>query len=210
MKGIVALDMDGTILNGRTVFALAKLKNVMEQIKSIMNSNEYGYIKTEKIARFWEGLSKEDILDAVDKIQLNYGAEELVNELKKDYRVGIISDSYTLVTEYIAKKLGGLDFTYANDLVMNNDIVTGEVRMPLGWEKINCYCKISVCKRYHLEKAMKEYNLNYSIAVGDTNADRCMIETANIGIAFDPKDDIIRSTDKIINDKNLLKVLDYL
>ncbi len=210
MKGVVALDMDGTILNGRTVFALASIKNVMDEVKAVMNSNQYGYIKSEKIAKFWKGLSKDEIIDAVDNIPLNDGAEELVNELKNDYIIGIISDSYTLVTEHIAKRLG-LNFTYANNLVMNDGIATGDIIMPLGWQQIDCFCKISVCKRYHLEKVMKQYNLNYSIAVGDTNADRCMIERADIGIVFDPKDDVIRrSTNKIINDKNLLKVLNYL
>ncbi len=211
MKGVLALDMDGTILNGRTVFALASIKNVTDQVKEIMNSNEYGYIKSQKIAKFWEGLNKDEIIDVVDKISLNHGAEELVNRLKQDYIVGIISDSYTLVTEHIAERLGGLNFTYANNLVMNNDIVTGNIIMPLGWKEIDCYCKISVCKRYHLEKIMKKYNLNFSIAIGDTSADRCMIERADIGIVFDPKDDVIkRSTNNIINNKNLLKVLDYL
>lgn len=210
MKGVVALDMDGTILNGRTVFALAKLKDVMNQVRAIMNSNEYGYMKSEKIARFWEGLTKDEVIEAVDEIPLNEGVEELVRELKREYIVGIISDSYTLVTEHIAKKLGGLNFTYANTLVMDGNIITGKIIMPLGWEKINCFCKISVCKRYHLEKVMKEHNLDYSVAVGDTSADRCMIERADIGIVFDPKDDMIkRSANKII-DKNMLKILDYL
>ena len=211
MKGVVALDMDGTILNGRTVFALASIRNVIDEVRAIMNSNQHGYIKSEKIAEFWKGLRRDEVIDAVDKIPLNAGAEDLVKKLKQDYIVGIISDSYTLVTEHIAKKLGGLDFTYANKLLIDDDILTGKIIMPLGWQKIGCFCKISVCKRYHLEKVMDEHKLNYSIAVGDTNADRCMIERADVGIAFDPKDELIkRSTNNIINDKNLLRVLDYL
>lgn len=212
MKGIVALDMDGTVLNGRTVFALARIKNVIEQVKGIMASNILGYQKTEQIARLWKGLSKEDILSAADSIELNYGAIELVDKLKANgYIVGIISDSYTLVTEHIASKLGGLHFTYANKLLFDDNIANGKVHMPLGWEKIGCDCKISVCKRYHLEKAMDIFNLDYSVAVGDTDADICMIKRADVGIAFDPKDERVKSIARyVINEKNLLRVLDHL
>jgi phosphoserine phosphatase len=105
-----------------------------------------------------------------------------------------------------------MDFHFSNELVMKDGLFTGEVRMPLGWERIGCDCQVSVCKRFHLEKAAKMYGvaLDYTAAVGDTASDICMIRRANVGIAFDPKDDAVTaSTNIVVRKPDLRKVLDY-
>ena len=75
-----------------------------------------------------------------------------------------------------------------------------------------CYCKISVCKRYHLENIAAHFcvPIEKTLAVGDTKSDICMIQRAGIGIAFMPKDnEIKKASDKIISEPDLLKVLEF-
>ncbi|MEO9276382.1 MAG: HAD hydrolase family protein [Nitrososphaera sp.] len=83
-----------------------------------------------------------------------------------------------------------LDFVTANNLKMDEgDFQSNNYVMPFGWEKIGCSCKISVCKRYHLEKmAQFEIDIRDTAVVGDTVSDLCMIKRAGTGIAMMPKD----------------------
>jgi phosphoserine phosphatase len=204
--------MDGTLINGRLVFALGDKLGVYHQIKKIMDSRILGYKKSEKIAKLWEGLTPDNITDAIAGIPLMKGAKEVIKELKRrGYKVGIISDSYTLATSHVAKKLG-LDFHLATVLIEKDGLLTGELRMLLGWDKIGCDCKISVCKRFHLEKVAKLYDiaLKDTIAVGDTKSDLCMIKRAGMGIAFNPKDDVLASSaDKVVRELNMNEILRY-
>ena len=111
----------------------------------------------------------------------------------------------------MAEKLQ-MDFVAANELEFENGRTTGKVAIPLGWEKIGCFCKISVCKRYHLEKFAGEYNVpvENTMAVGDTKSDICMIQRAGVGIAFMPKDEYVsKATNKVVQDPDLLQVLEY-
>jgi HAD superfamily phosphoserine phosphatase-like hydrolase len=129
----------------------------------------------------------------------------------RGYKVGIISDSYTIAAGLVADRLN-LDFVMANKLQILNGKITGKVDMPLGWDRIGCYCKISVCKRYHLEKSAQQFSvpIKNTLAVGDTKSDICMIQRAGVGVAFMPKDEeITKATDKIVSEPDLLKVLEF-
>ena len=124
------------------------------------------------------GLAVSEFTEIVNAIPLVKGATQAVKQLKdKNYKVGIISDSYTLATEIVAHKLE-MDFHVANRLEVKKGIFTGILKMPLGCEKTGCPCQQSVCKRYHLARLAKRYSVDRSntVAVGDSCADLCMIE----------------------------------
>jgi phosphoserine phosphatase len=205
--------MDGTLINGRLVFALGDTFGVSDKVRAIMGKNIDGYKRTEEIAKLWKGLSPNDITKAIANMPLMKGAEDVVKELKGNgHKVGIISDSYTLATGYIAKKLD-MDFHFSNILIENDGLLTGEVRMLMGWDKIGCSCKLSVCKRFHLEKASELLNidLNKTVAIGDTASDVCMLNRANLGIAFNPKDKILEeNADVVIKKLDLNDIMQYI
>jgi phosphoserine phosphatase len=129
----------------------------------------------------------------------------------RGYKIGIISDSYTIAASIVADRLK-LDFVMANKLQISNGKITGRVDMPLGWDRIGCYCKISVCKRYHLEKSAHQFGvpIENTLAVGDTKSDICMIQRARVGVAFVPKDEEIKkASDKVVSEPDLLKVMNF-
>jgi phosphoserine phosphatase len=212
MARLAAFDMDGTLLRGRLVFALADMFGLSGKVRAIQSSEMTGHIQTKAIAALFAGLAKNDLQAAIESIPLTKNCEQTIEALKGEkYRIGIISDSYTAAAGVIASRLQ-LDFVAANELQIENGRISGTVEMPLGWDKISCFCKISVCKRYHLEKFARYFDvpIENTLAVGDTKSDVCMIKRAGIGIAFMPKDnEIAKATNKIIQEPDLLKVLEF-
>jgi phosphoserine phosphatase len=210
---LACFDMDGTIIDGRLVEVISKKFGLYDQIKRIQNdSSIFGYIKTQKIASILKGIDEKELVIAIDSISLMKNCQSIINLLKKNnYKIGIITDSYTIAAKILVNKLG-LDFVAANVLQISEGLITGEVRMPLGWDKINCNCKISVCKRYHLEMYARKYGIDMknTVAIGDTRGDICMVNNAGIGIAFMPKDDCIGKHKNLINRPDLMYMLDYI
>jgi len=205
--------MDGTLLDGRVIYTIGYKLGFTSEIEKITNSSKIPYERSRRIARLLRGLTVYEFTEIVNTIPLMKGAVKTVKQLKaKNYRVGIISDSYTLATEIVASRLK-MDFQIANILEVKNGVITGFLEMPMGWEKIGCYCKQSVCKRYHLFRLAKGYKLDLSktVAVGDSSADFCMLESAGIGILFNPKEDVIKhGVNYTVYGKDLKLILEYL
>lgn len=212
MQRLAAFDMDGTLIQGRLVFALADKFGLSDKIRAVQASGAAGHEQTRAIAALFAGLTGKDVDNAIESIPLTKNCEQAITELRgRGYKIGIISDSYTLAAGSVAKRLQ-LDFVAANELEIKDNRITGRVGMPLGWEKIGCFCKISVCKRYHMEKYAGQYGVpvENTLAVGDTKSDICMIQRAGVGVAFMPKDkEIAKATDKIVQESDLLKVLEF-
>ena len=210
-SNLAAFDMDGTLIQGRLVFALADRFALSDKVRSIQSQGIMaGHEQTKAIAALFSGLTTKDLESAIASIPLTKNCERTIAALKdRGYKIGIISDSYTIAASFVADRLN-LDFVMANKLQIFNGKITGKVDMPLGWDRIGCYCKISVCKRYHLEKSADQFcvPIENTVAVGDTKSDICMIQRAGIGVAFMPKDEEIKkASDKIVTEPDLLKVL---
>src|SRR5579885_2020834 len=187
-KKLIAFDMDGTLLEGRIIQALAEKYDFTDKLYKIQsNQNMEGYQKSQKIAYLLKGRHADEVTK-------------------------ITSDSYKFACDYLAEKMN-LDFVIANDLkVDENDCLTGDLVMPFGWEKIGCSCKISVCKRYHLEKMAKKFEIDIqdTAVVGDTVSDLCMIKRAGTGIAMMPKDRMLEDvSDVVIKTHDLNQILPF-
>jgi phosphoserine phosphatase len=213
VSNLAAFDMDGTLIQGRLVFALADKFDLSYKVRSIQSHRlKSGHEQTKAIAELFAGLTRKDLESAIASIPFTQHCERTISALKdRGYKVGIISDSYTIAAGLVADRLN-LDFVMANKLQILNGKITGKVDMPLGWDRIGCYCKISVCKRYHLEKSAQQFSvpIKNTLAVGDTKSDICMIQRAGVGVAFMPKDEEIKkATDKIVSEPDLLKVLEF-
>lgn len=204
--------MDGTLLDGRVIYQAGQRFGFKSEIEEILNSSKVPYVRSLKIAKLLRGLVVSEFTEIIRAIPLMKGAKQAVKQLKdKNCSVGIISDSYTLAAEIVARKLD-LDFHIANELEIEDGVFTGLLKMPLGWEKIVCDCRQSVCKRYHLIRLAKRYGVSLSntIAVGDSSADLCMIKSAGIGILFNPaEDEAQRNVDYTVRGKDLRLILRF-
>ncbi len=205
--------MDGTLLNGRVIFALSKKWGFQDKLEDIMRSNLEEYKQSEKIASLLNGLSVNKIRDIIMKIPLTKGVKYTIEDLKnRGWILGIMSDSYTLATEYLCNKLQ-MDFQVANKLEEKNGELTGKVAMALGWAESECDCKRSVCKKYYLNFYAKYYGvpLSQTVAIGDNQSDLCIVREAGLGIAFNPKHpDLSREADVTIAKPDMRELLKYL
>ena len=213
LSNLAAFDMDGTLIQGRLVFALADRFDLSDKVRSIQSRRLMaGHEQTKAIAALFAGLTTKDLESAIASIPLTKNCERTIAALKdRGYKIGIISDSYTIAAGFVADRLN-MDFVMANKLQILNGKITGNVDMPLGWDRIGCYCKISVCKRYHLEKSAHQFcvPIENTLAVGDTKSDICMIQRAGVGVAFMPKDEEIKkASDKVVSEPDLFKVLNF-
>jgi phosphoserine phosphatase len=202
--------MDGTLVDGRLVFAVADRLGLSDKVRQIQeNPTLLGYQQSESIARLFKGLSVDDITQGIESLHLMRNCEKVVEDLKEQGHIlGIISDSYDIAVNYVAKKLN-FDFSESNCLELDSGgKLTGNIKMPLGWQKNGCYCKISVCKRYCLRRNTRKFQISprCTVAIGDTKSDLCMVEDAAVGIAFMPKHKILEErADLSINEPNLAK-----
>ena len=206
--------MDGTLLNGRVIYSIGEKFGILENVKSIINKRLPPLEKSKIIAKQLAGHKIREIFEAIKKIPLMTGALETINKIKQNgYQMGVISDSYTIATSYLAKRLN-MDFDIANELEVQEGIATGQISMPLGWEKVNCKCKRSVCKRFFLRKFafLMEIPISNCIAIGDSLGDWCMLEEAGTGIAFDPKDEklVIKYADVVIKEQDFRHMLNWI
>jgi phosphoserine phosphatase len=213
LSNLAAFDMDGTLIQGRLVFALADRFDLSDKVRSIQSHRLMaGHEQTKAIAVLFAGLTTKDLESAIESIPFTKNCERTIAALKdRGYKIGIISDSYTIAASIVADRLK-LDFVMANKLQISDGKITGRVDMPLGWDRIGCYCKISVCKRYHLEKSAHQFcvPIENTLAVGDTKSDICMIQRARVGVAFMPKDEEIKkASDKVVSEPDLLKVMNF-
>ena len=209
---IVAFDMDGTIIDGRVIDAIGEKFGFTSEIRKITKSSRLPYLRLKRIARLLRGIPSSEVSAAVEKIPLTDGSTQTMRKLKEmKFKVGIISDSYTLATEIVGRKLD-MDFTVANRLEVKNGVITGVLRMPMGWEKVGCSCKQSVCKRYALAQVAQIYhvNLSQSVAVGDSSSDLCMIRNAGLGIWFSPSESApVGKGDCTIRSRDMRLILKY-
>lgn len=213
LKKIIIFDMDNTIFNGRFIEKAALIFGFKKEFYSILTENQEPYIRTKLIAKLFKNLNISQILAVVDDMQIVPDFLEVINELKKrDYIIGIISDSYDCVVEHIKNKVGA-DFALGNELIFSNSIATGEVTVPSFFLKSEkSKCNHNICKSNAVLQISEKYNIELSniIAVGDSENDICMVKTAGIGVAFCSKNDILNSiADQIIEIKSFKPLLKF-
>jgi phosphoserine phosphatase SerB len=207
---LIAFDMDGTLIADRFIFRLARRFGFAAELKKIMSRNIPEYEKTRSVASLLKEIRVREIIDTLDQIPLSPGTQLTALELKREGHVlAIISDSYTIVTERLKKRLG-FNCTVANKLVVEGGKITGEVEMPLNWTSNRTGClKHSVCKLNALVRLSEKTKipLERTVAVGDNIADICMLRQAGLGIAFNPKTQAVEQSADITINKHMLQLL---
>lgn len=197
MKWLAILDMDGTILERRTVDVLCEELGLVGRLKEIdrLSMSLKAYEVTARIAKLFSGVKSSQMEEIFDAIPIANGAKEFIGFLKqRGFVTAIVTDSYIFLASRLARKLG-IDAVRGNELKFVNGVTTGDVIMPLGWEnekQEHCQMK-AICKLHAMTDLIKTYSIkdNRTLAVGDSRNDSCIIQKARIGVAFRPKDRLI-------------------
>jgi phosphoserine phosphatase SerB len=189
-------DMDDTILKGRTIDEFAKEFGFTAKLEDLREREKDPIILTKRIGLLLKGRTMDELLNIASRIEMVPDIKDVVATLKKrGYIVGIISNSYTLITNYVRQKIGA-DFSYANQLEFFEGKLTGEVGLPsYFFGSPDSLCGHAYCKTNALVNACEKFNvpLKNCIVVGDSRDDRCMVGHAGKGFAFRTKDEVLET-----------------
>jgi HAD superfamily phosphoserine phosphatase-like hydrolase len=193
---MVIFDMDDTLWKGRFIDKCAKAFGFTAQLEDLRYAEKDSMILTKRIAILLKGRSIDELLQIAGSIELIEDAKNVISELKKKgYLVGIISNSYSLITNYV-KQNTGASFSLANTLEFFEGKATGEVNIPsCFFGSPDSICGHAYCKTNALQFACEKYNVQTSntIVVGDSADDRCIVGNAGKGVSF-CTNDILLST----------------
>jgi phosphoserine phosphatase len=183
-RKLVVFDMDSTLIQAEVIVELAKLAGVGDKVTRITESAMRGEIDFKESFRqrvaLLKGLPEEKLEKLTRELPLTDGADLVAKTLKSlGYKLGILSGGFRFVGEYLKDRLD-FDYVYANELDVENGLVTGKVVGDIvdGEKKATLLRELA-----HKENIA----LDQTIAVGDGANDLPMISIAGLGVAFNAK-----------------------
>jgi phosphoserine phosphatase len=210
---LVIFDMDGTLIKEKGIFVIAEKKGFLDDLLNLLRNEEIHYYKRSiEVAKLLKGYKTDEFLEIFRKIKLQNNVENIIKVLKKNnIKSAIASDSYKFLVDDLKKRLG-IDYAYANELIINNNIITGKLiinNKDLKKDVFNGRI-FSINKGCIIEQLSNELGikLNETIAVGDGRVDISMIEKAGLGIAFNAPDEVRKHAKVITNDLGI--ILEYI
>lgn len=203
-KRLIVFDVDGTLIDAEMIDELAKAAGVGSKVSEITSRAMNGEIEFKQALKerihLLKGLPATVLDSIVENLDVTPGAEELIMALKTlGYKIALISGGFSQFVEKIKEKLG-IDYVYANKLVIEGGKLTGEVVEPI----IDAERKAELMR----EIADKENLLMEQIvAVGDGANDRFMLQNSGLGIALYPKAVLQKVASGVITKDNLVGIL---
>lgn len=207
---LIAFDMDSTLINIECIDEIADAVGRKAQVAAITEAAMRGEISDFKDSlrqrvALLKGVTLADI-DRVykERLQLNPGAAELVAACKANgLKVLLVSGGFTLISERIRDRLG-IDFSKANQLEVNNAILTGGL-VSQAWGDIcdgeeKRRTVLDVCAQLGIAPAQ-------TIAVGDGANDIPMMSVAGLSVAYHAKPVVREVANVCINQGGLARLL---
>lgn len=198
MKGLALLDMDGTLLSERTIDVLCEKFGKADELKEIDERapGMLAFEVTQEIVRLFSGINRGEMERAFGSIALNPGVEDFLSFLtKRGFRPVIVTVSYRFLADQLAKRLN-IDLVYGNDVEFHDETFTGKLLMRYPCMKIPNCRQHSLCKLRVLLELKKAFG-GTLLAVGDSEADVCMVQGADIGVAYRPRSEALREVAKV-------------
>ncbi len=192
--------MDSTVIDAEGIIELARAQGVGDYVASVtaraMNGElDFEHALKERV-RLLRGLSIKQALEVADNIRPMPGAEKLMKELKSlGFRTVLISGGFTIIAQRIARLLD-IDYFYANELVVDDGKLTGDVRGPLTRQSSKKEVLEEICN------SLKISPLD-CIAVGDGSNDLCWVGVVGTFIAFNAKPVVQKAADVVVDGKNM-------
>ena len=210
---MIIFDMDDTIMRSRFINECAREFGFTVKLEELRFSEKDPIILTKRIGLLLKNRTMDELLTVISRMEMADHIKETVAHYKeKGYLVGIISHSYSLITNYVKQQIGA-DFSVAHQLEFFEGKATGEVNLPsYFFGSPESVCGHSFCKTNALQHICNRYNvkMNNCIAVGDSKDDRCIVTYAGKGVAFCTTDELLEKiADKNIRERNFRSLVDY-
>jgi HAD superfamily phosphoserine phosphatase-like hydrolase len=204
---LALFDMDGTLLDGRSIVFFAEEKNFKGKLFEVLESDVEPYLKSIEIAGFLKGSDSRELLEIFRGIPLQRNAERVAKELGERGIVRVIvSDSYQFIVDDLKERLG-FDYAFANNLIIRENIVTGELMLHNRGRRRCAMGRVySICKDMVLERMCRRLNIKHGevIAVGNGMVDAGMISKAGLGVAFKAPEELWSYADVVTDDLDVI------
>jgi phosphoserine phosphatase len=190
-KKLLLADMESTIIEQEMLDELAGVIGLRDKVAAItaraMNGElDFAAALKERVALL-KGLPVSVLDDVARRISFMPGAVELLAAMKADgASAWLVSGGFTCFAQTVADRLG-FDRVFANQLLVEGGIITGEVAEPI----LDKFAKKNL-----LEKACAELGLSLreTVTVGDGANDIPMLSACNegggLGVAYRAKPNV--------------------
>jgi phosphoserine phosphatase len=203
-KRLVIMDMDSTLIRIEVIDELARMHGVVDRVSEITRRAMAGELDFEESLRervaLLRGLEVEKVRALAADLPVTEGAREMLRVLRKlGFKTGVISGGFTFAA-YALKETLGLDYAYANELVEDAGVLTGEVKQPVVSPQRKADLLDAIAQREGIA-------LEQTIAIGDGANDLAMLERAGLGIAFHAKPRLREQADTALRAGGLDRIL---
>lgn len=205
--------MDGVIFQHTNFWmqlhkAFGTLEEGVELTKKYLRIDYLKLVK-EVIGRLWKGKPSKIYLDLVKNAEYNKNVKETIEELrKKGYNICLITSGPYDLAKRASGELG-IEHIYANKLLHDDKIVTGEYFengkycWEIGFEN----------KLPFLEKICEKLNIKLDevIAIGNDDNDLLKFEAVGMSIAFNTTCKELRDiADAVVEGNDLKNILKFI
>lgn len=204
-KKMLLADMDSTMIQQECIDELAEEAGVGERVKDITARAMNGELDFEGALRervsLLQGLPESVIRDVLKtRITLMPGGKELLSTMKAHGGyAALVSGGFTAFTSHVASELN-FDENRANTLLVDNNVLTGEVGMPI----LGRQAKVTALEEITARLGITDTDV---IAVGDGANDLGMLGRAGAGVALHAKPSVAAECDIRINHGDLTALL---
>lgn len=206
-KRLIVFDMDSTLIQSEVINEMATAFNVGDQVSKITESAMNGEIDFDESLKrrvaLLKGMPESKMQEILPTIKLTDGVEDFVKTVQNlGYKVGIISGGFQYFANHFKDELK-LDYAFANDLEIENDLLTGKLNGSI----VNAEKKAMLVDMLAQQEGI---NLEQVVAIGDGANDLLMLAKAGLGIAFHAKEVVKQSADQHMSHGPMTSILYFL
>jgi len=151
-------------------------------------------------AEVWKGMRVEELLEIVKTVPFHSGVDELINHLKhKGLKLTMVSSGLSVLSNWVHERYG-FDCSISNDLLHENGMLTGKVKIQVYYDK----------KAEWVKRILKHFGVKPEevIAIGDSKGDIDMFRMVGFSIAFNSScQDLEQIANLCFQSKNLADII---
>jgi phosphoserine phosphatase len=203
-KKLLIADMDSTIITSESLDQLAQIAGIGCAVEAITKRSIAGEIDFSEAlidrVKLLAGKPSELLEALLDQVILTDGAVSLVQTMRANHsNCYLVSGGFDFMLSRIAD-LCGFHGYHGNHIVLDDDVITGEILQPILDRKAKAEYLVKYCTHMGIE-------LSSTAAIGDGANDLDLLSHSGMGVAFQGQRLLIDTIPLQLNYTDLLGLL---